>query len=593
MEPVIVVGGISPVAADEFGRSSTVITRQVIDEQRYSSVQEAVEAQAGISLNGDSPSNRQIRIRGGEGNHVLVLVDGVRAGSGDNEYYLRGLDLSYVQRIEVLRGPQAVPYGTDASTGVINIVTRGAGQGWSRGVSGELGEGDQTAGYVSYGDDSSEFSLNAYNKNDDGYDYSNDGGERDGIRWRGLASKGKLDLSDRLEAGYTLRLAESAYDLDENADGFGGRPSSDNEADYVFDDLSKQSEAFERAVSGQMTYTTLKGQIGQRLRFDRTANQDSVTSDSSTEIGSYRLQVAMDDQRIQSSSHLWSLLAERKEDTNKSDLQDRVSDSLAIEYQGWLSDDLSVQAGIRRDENESFSDATTWNTAVNYFVGKGVRLHTSAGRAVVNPSFFEFTGGTDSALNSGLEPEENLGFDIGVEFPSRTINGSVDVTYFREDLSNEIVAENFAVPVSYKNQDGTSRRQGVELSFDSSLSETLTLSGDYTYLDATDPDGSVEIRRPRNELGLRLSWDVPQIAVNVSAQVRHVRGLYDDQFWTGGATGARLPDFTVVDLAADYDLSDSIHVYARVTNLLDEDQKEVWGYASPGRAGVIGMGLTW
>ncbi|MDR9406621.1 MAG: TonB-dependent receptor [Spiribacter sp.] len=593
MEPVIVVGGISPVAADEFGRSSTVINKEQIEDQGYASVQEALEAQPGISMNGDSPSNRQIRVRGGEGNHVLVLIDGVRAGSGDNEYYLRGLDVTYVERIEILRGPQAVPYGTDASTGVINIVTRGAGKGWNRGVSAELGGGDRTAGYVSYGDELSEFSVSLYNKNDRGYDYSNDGGERDGIRWSGLASKGSIGLSEQLEFAYTARLAESVYDLDENADGFGGRPSSDNEADYVFDDLSKQSDALERALSTRLNYTSPDGQMSQRLRFDRTANQDSVVSDSSTEIGSYRLQLAMDDRKIPVSSQLWSALVERKEDANAADLQDRVSNSLAVEYQGWLSDGLSMQAGIRRDNNKSFSNATTWNAALSYAATEDVRFHTSVGRAIVNPSFFEFTGGTDAALNNDLEPEENVGVDAGVELFVESIGGSIDVTYFREQLTDEIVAENFSPPVTYSNQSGTSRRQGLEMSFNSHLSDSLTLTGDYTYLDATDPDGGIEIRRPRNELRLSLAWDIPESPANLSGQLRHVRGLYDNQFWTGGTNGARLSDFTVVDLAAGYNLNSAIHVYARLTNLFDQNHKEVWGYASRGRAGNLGVRLKW
>jgi vitamin B12 transporter len=116
LEPIIVSGGISPVAADEFGRSNTVITRRDIEDSGYATVQQALEAQPGVSINGTGPNDRQIRIRGGEGNHTLVLIDGVRAASGDNEFVLRGLDTSYIQRIEILRGPQSVPYGTDAAT---------------------------------------------------------------------------------------------------------------------------------------------------------------------------------------------------------------------------------------------------------------------------------------------------------------------------------------------------------------------------------------------------------------------------------------------------------------------------------------------
>lgn len=588
LDPIIVSGGISPVSADEFGRSNTIITREQIEDRGYATVQDALEAQPGVSINGDAPSNRQVRIRGGEGNHTLVLINGVRAAAGDSEYYFRGLDTGYIERIEVLRGPQAVPFGTDASSGVINIITTEAGEGLAYGGSVEFGDGDRENAYLTYGDEHSEFSLSVYNLKDDGFDYSGSGGEKDTTRWQSVTTKGQTQVSDQVSAGFSFRFADAHYRFDDNDF------AAETEAGYVVDDASKSTAAKERAGSAHLEYRNVDETLAHRLRVDRTTNQNDTVSDSVTEILSYRLQYAADHRSVDSTEQRVSLLVERKEDADSGEVQDRESDSIGLEYNGWLSEALSVQAGVRYDDNEVFSDATSWNIASSYFLDNSWRLHASAGAAVVNPTFFEFTGGGDTALNADLQPEENQGFDVGLEMPVAAINGVIDVTYFQERLTDEIFSDTpFPGPYDYENRAGDSDRRGIELSASASPTASLKLRGSYTYLDAEDSDGDTVIRRPRNELGLGATWQPQGSSTQLSADLRHVRGLYDDQFWVDGKTGARLPDFTVMNFAATQPITSNLELTARMTNAFDEEYSEVWGYATRGRAGFVGLSASW
>ncbi|AGY91240.1 hypothetical protein SPICUR_01090 [Spiribacter curvatus] len=597
LEPIIVSGGISPVTADEFGRSNTVITRRQIEDSGYATVQQALEAQPGVSINGTGPNDRQIRIRGGEGNHTLVLIDGVRAASGDNEFFLRGLDTSYIERIEILRGPQSVPYGTDAATGVINIITREAGDGVGFGASAEFGEGDRQSAYITRGTDNSELSLSVSNLNDEGYDFSGSGGEKDGTRWKSLNTKGSVDLTARTTAGFSFRFADARYEFDNTDDYSDFAPGADNVDGYVVDDPDKERDLTERAGSVYLQHRTPDETVSHRLRFDRTANQtdNDFASDTTTEVGQYRVQVALDQARIESSDQLLSLLLERRVDGDESETKDRENDSFGLEYQTWLSDALSVQAGLRYDDNNLFEDATTWNIAGSYFLDNGLRLHASGGRAVVNPSFFEFTGGTDEAYNSDLEAEKNLGFDVGLEAPLPGINGSADITVFRDVLEDEIVFKSgtFPDPLEYGNRDGESDRRGVELTVSASPTQSLNLQGSYTYLDATDSDDETVTRRPRNELGARAEWRLPNAATTLSGDVRYVEGLFGKEFWNEGYPQTELPDFTVVNLAAQHALTEHVDLTARVTNALDEDYQEVWGFATRGRAAFVGIRTSW
>ena len=124
LDEIIVTGGLSPIAAGALGRASSVVTADDIAARGIATVQDALRALPGVSVTGSGPTYTQVRIRGGEASHTLILIDGIAAAGGDGEYILSGLDTANIAKIEVLRGPQSVYYGSDASAGVINIITR-------------------------------------------------------------------------------------------------------------------------------------------------------------------------------------------------------------------------------------------------------------------------------------------------------------------------------------------------------------------------------------------------------------------------------------------------------------------------------------
>ncbi|MBS3786267.1 MAG: TonB-dependent receptor [Gammaproteobacteria bacterium] len=590
LDPIIVSAGISPVSADAYGRSHTVISRQEIEAQGYTTVQEALEARPGVSINGTGPNDRQIRIRGGESSHTLVLIDGVRAAAGDNEFFLRGLDLSAVERIEILRGPQSVPFGTDAATGVINVITREAAEGLNAGGSAEVGEGDRQSAYVTYGGASHRLALSVSNLNDRGFDFSGSGGERDGTRWQSATAKGSVDLTPATTLGFSFRLADADYDFDDTDF------NATRIEDYVVDSVENERNLTERAGSVFVEHRPANQSMSHRLRLDRTANQtdNAFASDSTTDVVNYRFQIALDQARIESSDQLLSVLLERRTDGDEGEVPDRENDSAALEYRTWLSEQMSVQAGVRYDDNNVFDNATTWNVASSYFLENDIRFHASAGRAVVNPTFFEFTGGTDQALNADLQPEKNEGFDVGVELPVIGLNGSVDVTYFQETLTDEIfTTSGFTSPFIFENRIGESDREGVEITAIIRPANAVDLRVNYTYLDAADSDGNTVIRRPRNELGMGATWRLPNGDTTLSGNLRHVRGLYDDEFFIGGQTGVRLDDFTVAGFALTHSLNSTFELTARLTNAFDETYQEVAGFATRGQAAYVGVRAAW
>jgi vitamin B12 transporter len=228
----------------------------------------------------------------------------------------------------------------------------------------------------------------------------------------------------------------------------------------------------------------------------------------------------------------------------------------------------------------------------------GLRVHASAGRASVNPSYYELYADDSYTLgNPRLAPERNTGFDLGIETEVLGGRGLIDITYFNEKLEDEITYAYGAAPdgsgrATYVNQSGKSPRQGIELSGRLQATDTLSLGMNYTYLDAKNPDGSVEILRPRHELGLSGTWQTFGGRGSVTADIRYAAGNYSTEYWGAFAT-RKTPVWTTVNVAARYDLTDSVQLTGRVTNLFDRKNVETWGYATPGRTAWLGLEAKW
>ena len=601
LDEIIVSGGLTPVAAQKYGRSASVLTSEEIEDRGITSVQDALRSVPGIMVNGSGDTFTQVRIRGAESNHTLILIDGIEAAGGDGEYILTGLDTANIERIEVLRGPQSVFYGSNASAGVINIITKAGGIGTEYGGGTEAGsDGYRASARVSSRTERGGIAFSLAHDNDDGYDTSGDGGEEDGIRRNTVQLKGDYKATDQLKLGFTFRQSDERYENDSTSF------TATDAASYVVDDTAPFSDRDEQLAQVYAELDTLGGRLTHRLSFERTDFDQSFSggtpTETKTEAAKYLLSFGLDGQAAAEADHLLNVLLEWEEDSSSSNpLFSRETESIAFEYRGSFANGLDLQVGVRHDNNSVFDNATSWTASAAYtFAGSGVRLHTSAGTGIVNPSYFELFadstfGTTTYQGNPDLSPEENRSFDFGVEVPFLQGRGVVDVTYFDETLTGEI--ESFFASIdpvsgnslfSYRNQAGDSERKGVELAARLEATENLDLRLAYTYLDATDPNGSVEVRRPEHELLLSATLGTFNGRGSVTADVRHVAGNWDTQFFGSFAT-AELPDYTTVNVSAQYELTESVVLTGRVTNLFDEEYSDVWGYAKRGRAAYVGV----
>ncbi len=617
LDTIIVGGGLTPIEAEQYGRSVTVVTAEDLERQQVRHAAEALRALPGVEVSqtGGVGGLTQVRIRGAEGNHTLVLIDGVEVNNpASGGYDFSNLLADDIERIEVLRGPQSSVFGSNAIGGVINIITKSATEpGFHGTAEAEIGneESGGAAASLRYADDRARLSLSAARRVTGGYDVSNTpGGDDDGDANTTLNARGEFDLTENITIGGTLRYVDQNSEYDQF--NFG---AATEEGLVTSADLEQDIENFFGSAYIRSEH------FGGRYRSDlffAYANMDSINTDAGAKTSDftttrtnlrYRGTVALDAPQVDSASQIVSFLVEGKQETFQNndaclvfdpamlEKQTRQLYGYVLEYRGGFFDDaLNLQATARYDQNDDFEDTTTWSVGVSYLLpNRTTRFHASAGTGVQNPTMYEQFGYNPGTWigNPDLIPEESIGYDIGVEQRLWNDRAVLGLIYFNQDLTNEISSTydyvtGESTPV---NLDGESHRQGIEASVEVQPVTGLTVGVDYTWLDATDPDGEIEVRRPVNELGVRVSYLFPNGKTRLGADLRYVSDLWDFDYTSPsfGSELTRLDDYTVVNLTAQHELTDHILLTGRVQNLFDEEYEEVQGYLAPPRTFYVGL----
>jgi len=601
-DQIIVTGARSPLASEQLGSASSVITRADIEQRQAHYVTELLRAVPGfaISHTGVTGSQTQVRVRGAEANHVLVLIDGVRANdpaTGD-EFHWEFLTTNNIERIEIVRGPQSSLWGSDAVAAVVQIITRsgqqgGSFDGWAE--SGSFGTANIGAG-GSLGNDRWSLSAGVEQLATDGGNVSREGNENDDADITSASLSARLRASDALTANLSLR-ATDAYSQFDPVDFFvTGLPVDGDvatEADNLYARLALEYGAEGSRFTQHFTAS-----------YFSSDNQNLVDGVQDTSSASDRRTLAWQtDIRLQ--KDLLSLAVEHEQtdfeqrgaivfgDPNQ-DQRMRVT-SLIADYQGRSYERLSWLLSARFDNNSDFDDAVTGRASLAYALTADTRLRGAVGTGHKNPTFTDLFGYFPGQFvgNPNLKPEHSTSFDIGIDHSMLDGALLLQAGLFKQDLEDEIngfVFDPQTFLATAENETTTSKRSGVELGARWQLEHGFELAANYTYTDA-EQNGAQEIRRPRHAGSIALDYRSPGERLNLALAADY-SGSSDDEFFPPFPEPARivtLDSYWLVDMTLQWQLSDSTSVYARGTNLLDEEYEQVYGYRTLGRAGYLGL----
>ncbi|MCA8931063.1 MAG: TonB-dependent receptor, partial [Rhodospirillaceae bacterium] len=577
---VSITANREPTALSQVGSAITVITREELEDQQIRHVSDILRQVPGVAVSSSGPdgSLTQVRIRGAEARHTLVLIDGVRVNDPTAigaVYDFGNLLAEDVERIEVVRGPQSALYPSDAIGGVINIITRRGSGAPSVTASVEGGSYGtvQAASSVSGGTDLYDGRLGVTYFRTDGISAARQGTELDGYENLTVSGRAGLRPTDTLSFEATGRYLDADRDID---DGFTGS--------FVDDSLAIQrTQEFSGRLSGQLEL--MEGawlhEVGVTVAgTDREIVDSTSPADYSARSygADYQTSYLLETDALVDAAHRFTFAYEHV--TEEGDFNsfgapavfETISaNSFIGEYQLGLFDEVFLTASVRHDINSEFPDATTWRLTGAYLQPDlGTRVHASVGTGVKNPTlndlyvdfpnFFYFA-------NPNLVQEESFGFDIGIEQPLFDDRLVLGATYFDNDIENLFATQtNPNTFVStIVNVPGESTRRGAELSSSFQATEDLMFEVAYTYTHAEAANGSRIVNVPRHTVSGSVSYSFLDGDANITATVV---GEYDRliSFPTTSAD-----DFTLVNLAGSYQVLENVELFARVENLLDQD----------------------
>ena len=607
IEEVLVSASLLPIAASRSANAITVIDSEQLKNRAALSVSDLLRDVPGlaVSRSGVQGSATQIRVRGAEANHLLVLIDGVEANdpSQSDELNWGTLSAADIERIEVIRGPQSAMRGSDAMAGVVNIITRRADQPLSASLFTETGSfGTSNSGFSvgsKQGDLDARLGVNHIET--EGENISRTGTEKDGYKNTNVNLNAGWKVSDELRLSFAARQSDGMNEFD-----------GDSDFDGFVEDQDKVSEFRNSTMRVQGDYVSADGRFQHKLVIAQS-NNDNEAFDSGV-LGNYTSSTKDQYQYVGSvfwdeSTQRLSVLAEREEEdfqqrgplawgSDPNQDRERNTDSIAVEYRTDLSDSLTFAASGRYDDNSEFDSANTFRVEAVYQLNDGTRLRSAYGTAVKNPTFSERFGFyTNFIGNPNLEPEESTSWELGVDQMLFDNSLTLSATLFDAELENEIngfVSDPVTFGFTSANKDGKSKRQGVELTAIGILSDSLSLNAAYTYTDSVESDGAGgykdEIRRARHTGSLNLAWQVmDNLHINTNAQYN---GSQTDVFfppWPTPSETVTLADYTLLNVNANYSASEKLSIYLRLDNLLDDNYEEVFGYQTLGFGASLGV----
>ncbi|VAW02659.1 TonB-dependent receptor [hydrothermal vent metagenome] len=583
-DPILVTGSRIPIPISEVTAAASIIPAEELQARGDQYIADALRRIPGVAVNRSGPAGAltQVRLRGSEANHVLVLIDGMQASDPFTDGFNFGAASSDgVARIEVLRGEQSALWGTDAIGGVVQILNE------------PLSDGDTLRGQIEWGSfNTSSFAVAASHNGDigkvwgnvsglntHGYDVSGNNGETDGFSQLTGTGGANLTLSDNWTFQVRGRAQSSSSEFDADTD-FDGRL---NDVERALDTDIAQARI---ALVGTGGPGNLSHQVFGSYLNSRTNSGSSRSKGTRRKIGwqaTGNWTTGAVDNRL-------TALVEGRFETYENDggpgagqnqKQDNNMYAFAAEYQG-NAGPVILSLSARNEQNDLFANANSLRAgvAVNVQSLNG-KFRASVGQGVKNPGFFELFGFFPAFFvgNPDLKAEKSTGFELG--WDQKFALGSASVTVFTSDLENEIFTDFGVFPATARNRTGTSRREGIELGLDLQWTQGLSTSSSVSFLRSQE-NGIDEIRRPNFLASFSLFWTDASQNWQASVGVDHNGDMQDTDF--GSFQRVNLPAYTLVRAKLSRKIGKSFQVYLRAENLANNKYQEVFSFAGQERA---------
>ena len=564
-DSVLVTANRSERATDQTLARVDVLDREAIARSQARDLLELLQLQSGIDITrtGGPGGQTSIFLRGSNSNHVLVLVDGVRvAATGTGGFAWELLDVALIERIEIVRGPRAARWGSDAIGGVIHIFTRRpdgvalrAGIGRYTDRSAQAAIGGDVGGLAVAARKTRGFSAQnergfAFDPDDDGFALLS-------------ASAGASHVLPQGQLNWQLRASGGEVEFDQGV-----------------------SDLHNHAVAVDYRWGQGQGWQWQAAAAHYRDRLDTETAFGASSNLSRRSQLSFIGERAvrNETEHtlllLWGADGWHERGINRGRWsEDRRNLGLWVGLDGrWRQ--LDHEFSLRVDEDQRFGTATSGTAALGHRFGAGHRGFISVGRAFRAPNFNQlFSEGFFGAFagNPDLDPETAWSAELGLDL---NVSESQQLTFSafqtRIDDLIDFSGENFgAININ------RARIRGLESQY-RYRHRDWQATAQYTWQQAIDRDRQQDLLRR------------PQHKASVSAD-----RMWADGHWLGLEVvyqGQRLDignqplsAYTLVHLRGAWQLSPAWRVEARWDNLGNKDYEPLIGFNAAARSLFVAL----
>jgi vitamin B12 transporter len=615
------------------GADVTVIPGSRIQQWGAQGITEVLREVVGVTVTQTAgPSSlTEVRLRGADPGDALVMIDGVPIGNPsatDGSLDFGNLTALDIDRIEIVRGPQSSLYGSDAMSGVINIITKKGKKGQPvRTVTVEGGSYGTIQGRtsISGADDNWTYSLGFSAMHTQGFPQYGYRVDRpltigDGVTplpplpGNSPSDKGAVDGRFTYTLSPTVSI-DAGFDLYGNGLTF-ANPYALVPAD-VFSPLNWSTawlpsgfvrtnvSAFDGALQNHLTVFS-NATIYTVQQTEACFNAEFVSFNCTT--GYHGARWGVEYQGDLSLHQYGSLvfgartMTESAGTSQSPDPGDgsfaaidarQQTNSVYAEYRLPLLSRLDVTFGGRVDAIAGGSTFVTGRTTAAYHIDEtGTKLRASFGDGAKAATLYQrFSQFGDPALS----PEQNIGGEIGIDqklFNDRlTLSATAFNTFYSNLINFATVPSCTAAQVSlggcYYNV-GKAHTSGVEVSGDATVvPDVVRLRGSYTYTEARNTETNTQLLRvPYNQASLSVVYTgVPNL--EIEPRLLLVGPRQDGNFISGG--DVTLAGYARLDLITTYKINDNFTAYLRLENLTDANYEEVYNYGTAGRSAYAGL----
>lgn len=596
LKEVVVTHSKSPLPLRQTIKPVSVIDRKTIDQNLGKDLSQLLQEQSGVIINGaySNPGlNKNLYLRGAGNDNTLLLIDGQPltdpSGVG-GAFDLRLLSLDQIERIEILKGSQSTLYGSDALGGVINIITRSAGDEAIK-VNGNLAYGSLNTFKGQVGAQGTlgnfDYQVSAGTQSTDGINEAvdlNDTGAFDKDGFNALNTQVKLGyrLNDQLRIQPFLRYNEFEGDYDG-----GAFTDADNQYESAVLNTGVNATWNKDRLRTYINYgytqtqRTFNSTFGVNDFEGRFHNADAWVNYDLKE--QFQLVAGLNFQQVQ-------ILDDAATEIDPSETIISPYATLIYQAEKW-----SAEAGLRYNNHSTFGSNVNGSIALAYWLSTEVKAFGNYTTGFKAPLLSQLYGAFGA--NPELDPQTSRSFEAGLQYGVQNQGFFARASYFNRRIEEVIV---FAFSPGYFNQDQQDD-QGIDLEVAWRPNDQWQVAANYSYLDGEittiinaeqDTTFNNFTRRPKHTFGLSGAYR-PIENLLVSAQFQYL-DVREDLFFNPNnffeAEPVLLDSYYLLNLYAEYQLLEKrLTIFADVKNLTNQSFNEVYGFNSLGLVFLGGL----